>query len=130
MNLWLSTVIMAFPIVVGAAAVWITRSYEKRAPLVRFPEVAAERPNVLNFGYAITLGFVLVAALGTFQNAREAAIEEASGPSFEAACTTMSDGEAAQATPVVAVCGLGLGLRWLWVLRTHSIPTGPASLVM
>ena len=77
MNLWLSTVIMAFPIVVGAAAVWITRSYEKRAPLVRFPEVAAERPNDLNFGYAIILGFVLVAALGTFQNAREAAIEEA-----------------------------------------------------
>lgn len=62
---------------VAVLAIVSARLYQRKHPLVRFPEIAAERPNDLNFGYAIILGFVLVAALGTFQDARQAATTEA-----------------------------------------------------
>lgn len=77
MNFWLAILLLVLPVALAIVAVWLARRYEKRGPIVRFPEVAAERPNDLNFGYAIILGFVLVAALGTFQDARQAAIDEA-----------------------------------------------------
>jgi len=65
------------PMLVAVAAIVIARRFQRKQPIVRYPEVAAERPNDLNFGYAIILGFVLVAALGTFQDARQAATDEA-----------------------------------------------------
>ena len=68
----------------GVAAVVYTRWRGRRGDFVRFPELAAERPNDLNFGFAIILGFVLVAALQNFQGAQQAAVTEGR------ALTTMS----------------------------------------
>jgi hypothetical protein len=56
---------------------WYTRRQHLRWPLVRNPEHASERPNDLSFGYSIIIGFVLVAALGTYQDAKLAATSEA-----------------------------------------------------
>lgn len=55
----------------------VSRAINARRSVVRYPDVTSERPNDLNFGFAIILGFVLVAALGNFQDAREAATTEA-----------------------------------------------------
>ena len=60
----------------GAVAVVYTRWRSRRGEIVRFPELAAERPNDLNFGFAIILGFVLVAALQNYQGAQQAAVTE------------------------------------------------------
>ena len=68
----------------GVTAVVYTRWRGRRGDLVRFPELAAERPNDLNFGFAIILGFVLVAALQNYQGAQQAAVTEGR------ALTTMS----------------------------------------
>ena len=68
----------------GAVAVVYTRWRSRRGEIVRFPELAAERPNDLNFGFAIILGFVLVAALQNYQGAQQAAVTEGR------ALTTMS----------------------------------------
>lgn len=62
----------------------VSRAVNARRSVVKYPEITSERPNDLNFGFAIILGFVLVAALGNFQDAREAATTEAR------ALTTMS----------------------------------------
>ena len=77
MSLGVILLLLVVPMLVSVAAIVIARLYQRRGPIVRFPEVAAERPNDLNFGFAIILGFVLVAALGTFQDARQAATDEA-----------------------------------------------------
>lgn len=77
MNVTATILLLVLPIAVAIAAMWVARWFQRRGPLVRYPEVVAERPNDLNFGYAIILGFVLVAALGTFQDARLAASNEA-----------------------------------------------------
>lgn len=77
MSLGVILLLLVLPMLVSVAAILIARLYQRRGPIVRFPEVAAERPNDLNFGFAIILGFVLVAALGTFQDARQAATDEA-----------------------------------------------------
>lgn len=73
-------------VTVGFAAVAceVSRAINARRSVVRYPEITSERPNDLNFGFAIILGFVLVAALGNFQDARDAATTEAR------AVTTMS----------------------------------------
>ena len=76
MSLGVILLLLVLPMLVSVAAIVIARLYQRRRPIVRFPEVAAERPNDLNFGYAIILGFVLVAALGTFQDARQAATDD------------------------------------------------------
>jgi hypothetical protein len=72
-----AVLVLVGTLAVAVVAIVAARLYQRRRPLVRFPEIAAERPNDLNFGYAIILGFVLVAALGTFQDARQAATTEA-----------------------------------------------------
>jgi hypothetical protein len=61
----------------AVAACVFSRRRNVHWPVVRNPEHAGERPNDLSFGYSIIIGFVLVAALGTYQDAKVAATSEA-----------------------------------------------------
>lgn len=77
MSLLVAFTILVVTLGFAVAACWYTRRRNVQWPLVRNPEHASERPNDLSFGYSIIIGFVLVAALGTYQDAKLAATTEA-----------------------------------------------------
>lgn len=77
MSIIAALVILVVTLGFAIGACWYTRRRNVNWPLVRNPEHAGERPNDLSFGYSIIIGFVLVAALGTYQDAKLAATSEA-----------------------------------------------------
>jgi len=72
-----ASIILIVTVGFAVAACVFSRRRNVHWPVVRNPEHASERPNDLSFGYSIIIGFVLVAALGTYQDAKVAATSEA-----------------------------------------------------
>lgn len=77
MSIWTALLMMAATLGFAVGACLYTRAQHRREDLVRHPDHAGERPNDFSFGYSIIIGFVLVAALGTYQDAKVAATTEA-----------------------------------------------------
>ncbi len=77
MNILTAVVILVSTVGFAAGACIFARQQAVNRPLVRHPGHTSERPNDLSFGYSIIIGFVLVAALGTYQDAKVAATTEA-----------------------------------------------------
>jgi hypothetical protein len=77
MSIRLAILILVGTVGFALTACWYTRRRQLKSPIVRHPDHAGERPNDLSFAYSIIIGFVLVTALGTYQNAKAAATAEA-----------------------------------------------------
>ncbi len=77
MSLLTASIILIATVGFAITACVVTRRRNATWPLVRNPDHASERPNDLSFGYSIIIGFVLLAALGTYEDAKVAATAEA-----------------------------------------------------